>query len=577
MNIQDIKKLLAEDITQYKSKLKANQEELLQLKDEESIFISALSIEELEQKINKAVTLSPDKYPLLGIPFAVKDNIDTKGFDTTGGCEDYRYTPNSSAFAVDLLEKAGAICIGKTNLDQFATGLVGVRSPYGVAKNIYNNDYVPGGSSSGSASAVAKGYAAFSLGTDTAGSGRVPACFQNLVGIKPTKGVVSTTGVIPACKSLDCVSIFTNSLHDAEIILELMSCDDEKDAYSRQVEHPNTPTSHHIAIPLKANLKFFGNKNYEAAFSTFVENLKKEGYQVSEVDFTPLFDAAKLLYEGPWVAERFHAVGKFIETHKESVLETTQAIILGGKHPSASSYFDAEYKLKAFKKIFDNYAKQYTAFVMPTAGTIYSKAEMEEEPIRYNSNLGYYTNFMNLLDCAAIALPVAITEGNLPFGVTAFAPAFHDKALLSLAKEFKYRGILTLEPQKINTIDIAVCGAHKRGGSLNFQLTEIAAQYKSTVMTKDCYRFFALENLTPVRPGLIRDETNGAAIEVEIWKIPADKLGGFINNIQAPLGFGKVTLENGEDITSFICENYAVKGAKEITHLIRWENYLNQQ
>jgi len=573
MKIEGIKTLLKSDFTVYKNTLLNNQKKLLLKLKDECIFISALGVDELELKINAIEGLSESDYPLLGIPFAVKDNIDVQGFITTAGCEVYSYSPEVSAFAVQLLEAAGAICIGKTNMDQFATGLVGTRSPYGVAKNYYNSDYIPGGSSSGSASAITAGYVPFSLGTDTAGSGRVPAAFQNLVGVKPTRGIVSNLGVVPACKSLDCISIFATNLNEASAVLNIISQYDSKDAYCRENHQLPAFKTVKLAIPIKENLTFFGNAEFENAFEKQVQKMKKNGYSIEEIDFSPMFDAAKLLYDGPWVAERYHAVGEFIEQNLDAVFPITKEIILDGKNATAKGYFDAEYKLKMFRKVFEQYAKEFAAFLMPTVGTIYKVEEVNNEPLLLNSNLGYYTNFMNLLDCAALALPVTITKDNIPFGVTVFAPAFNDINLLKLAEDMLSKELLSWS-ESIEYIDLAVCGAHKQSGSLNFQLTDINAVYKETTFTTADYRFFAFEYLTPLRPGLLKDTENGGKIEVEIWKVPADKLGGFINKIGEPLCFGKITLESGEKVTSFLCEAYALKDAREITHLGSWEKYL---
>ncbi len=574
MTIQEIQDLLLNDFSDYKNKLVTNQKELTERFEDEHIFISLLDKKILIDKIDQTVGKSLDNYPLLGIPFVVKDNIDVLGFATTSGCKAYTYIPKESAFAVQQLEKAGAICIGKTNMDQFATGLVGTRSPYGMAKNYFNEAYIPGGSSSGSASAVAAGYVAFSLGTDTAGSGRVPAAFQNIIGFKPSKGVVSCTGVVPACKSLDCVSVFANELKDVELVLSIVSVYDSNDSYSINNNQLALKTNIKIAVPLKANLKFFGNEGYEKAYTNFITSLYDKNYSVEQIDFTPMFEAAKLLYGGPWLSERYHAVGEFITQHATEVNKTVLEVISGGKNNLATSYFDAEYKLKTFKKQFDHYVESYDAFVMPTVGTIYTKEEINENPIDLNTNLGYYTNFMNLLDCTAVALPVPITENKLPFGITLFAPALNDENLLSMAQSMKNNDLLNLPKPQMDYIDIAVCGAHKTGGSLNYQLLEIEAIYKSTLFTTPEYRFYALDHLDPIRPGLIKDPKNGAKIEVQLWKVPSAQLGGFINQIGAPLSFGKITLENGVSVTSFLCEGYALEEAKEITSLQTWEKYL---
>ncbi len=577
MTILEIQDLLLNDFSVYKNKLLANQKQILKSLEDEHIFISVLDEKSLIKKIDQIEGKSLDDFPLLGIPFAVKDNIDVAGFTTTAGCKAYAYIPKESAFSVQQLEKAGAICIGKTNMDQFATGLVGTRSPYGMAKNYFNEAFIPGGSSSGSASAVAASYVTFSLGTDTAGSGRVPAAFQNIIGFKPSKGIVSCTGVVPACKSLDCISVFANKLDDVDKVLSISTAYDSKDPYSRKNKQLPLKKVTKIAVPIKANLKFFGNEDYEKAYINFIALLSNKNYTVEQIDFKPMFEAAKLLYGGPWLSERYHAVGNFIEENSTEVNQITLKIISEGERNLATSYFDAEYKLKAFKKQFDNYTRSYDAFILPTVGTIYTKEEIEENPIDLNSNLGYYTNFMNLLDCSAIALPVSITDNKLPFGITLFAPAFNDQNLLSMAQSMQEKGLLNLPKQSTDYIDIAVCGAHKIGGSLNYQLLEIDAVYKSTLFTTPEYRFYALDHLDPIRPGLIKDPENGAKIEVQLWKVPSNKLGKFINQIGAPLSFGKITLEDGTSVTSFLCESYALSGAKEITELQTWENYLTNK
>lgn len=575
MTIQYIQELLSNDFEAYKKILLTNQKQILQKQKEECVFISVLSEDSLLKKIDETLIKSQKEYPLLGVPFAVKDNIDVFGFETTSGCKEYAFMPKKSAFAVAQLEKAGAICIGKTNMDQFATGLVGTRSFYGTAKNYYNEDYIPGGSSSGSASAVSAAYVAFSLGTDTAGSGRIPAAFQNLVGFKPSKGVVSTSGVVPACKSLDCVSVFSNSLDDVDNVLRQIAVYDPEDPYSRENVQSLSENKLKIAIPSQKDLKFFGNKAYEVSYHNFIALLLEKNYIIEEIDFSPMFKAAELLYGGPWLAERYNAVGDFINKNPNAVVDTTLKIISQGKALTATSYFEAEYQLNAFKKQFEGYTKLYDAFLMPTAGTIFTKKEVSEQPIDSNTKLGYYTNFMNLLDCTAIALPVAITDNNLPFGITLFGPAFNDNNLLTISRSMSEKKLLNTPMSETEFIELAVCGAHKTGGTLNYQLLEVNAIYKETLLTTPEYRFYALSHLDPVRPGLIKDPKKGGSIEVQVWKVPANKLGGFINQIGAPLTFGKINLENGEVVTSFLCESYALEKAKEITHLQTWENYLS--
>jgi len=406
------------------------------------VWIHVLSDEELEPYLLRLESCDPASLPLYGIPFSIKDNIDLAGVPTTAACPDFCYVPGRSAYVVELLIEAGAIPVGKSNLDQFATGLVGTRSPYGAGKNSINPDYISGGSSSGSALSVALEMAAFSLGTDTAGSGRVPAAFNNLVGVKPSKGVLSTSGLVPACRSLDCISIFANITEDAQRVFDIAASFDESDPYSRPMpQTQKSPlTTFRFAVPQKEQLKFFGDSEAEALYYRAIEVFESMGGTAVESDFSPLFEAADLLYYGPWVTERYVAVKAMIETKPESFIDVTRTIIQSGKSKSAEDYFNAEYKLKAYRRRADSLMADVAFALTPTTGTIYTIDEVNADPIQLNTNLGYYTNFMNLLDFSAYAVPAGFRENGLPFGVTLFAEAFEDRKLMQLGEAYLRKG-----------------------------------------------------------------------------------------------------------------------------------------
>jgi allophanate hydrolase len=375
---------------------------------------------------------------LAGVPFAIKDNIDLAGVPTTAACPDFGYTPSVSASVVQRLIDAGAVPIGKTNLDQFATGLVGVRSPYGVPANPFNDEYIPGGSSSGSAVAVAKGLCSFSLGTDTAGSGRVPASFNGLVGLKPTRGLLSTRGVVPACRSLDCVSIFARTCADAATVFRTAAQFDSQDPFSRKATMPATatPWPPRIGVPAKEQLEFFGNEEAASLFDAAITRWKALGASVSEIDFDPFLKAARLLYEGAWVAERFVAVESFLRAKPESFHPVTKQIIAGGQRLSAADAFRSSYRLAELRRESEATWKRADCLMTPTAGTVYRVAEVLADPIQLNSNLGRYTNYMNLLDLCGLAVPAGTLSYGVPWGVTLQAPAFHDERLLSWGGKF---------------------------------------------------------------------------------------------------------------------------------------------
>ena len=561
-----------------------------------NIWIHLLSESEIDEYLQRLQHMDPVEYPLWGIPFAIKDNIDLAGISTTAACEAFAYTPQKSAKVVDRLIAAGAVPVGKTNLDQFATGLNGTRSPWGACKNAFDPEYISGGSSSGSAVAVALGLACFSLGTDTAGSGRVPACFNNLIGLKPTRGLLSTDGLVPACRSLDCITIFAYDTNDADLVLSIAEAYDPGDAYSRSNPYHNQKRNYGVregklkfgVIP-NNQLNFFGDRQYEQAYRATLERLELDGIELLEIDYEPFADAAKLLYEGPWVAERYLAIQPLIDTDPEAIFPVVRDIIAPGKTLTATALFQAQYRLNALKQNCDRQMAGLDALLTPTAGTCFTIRQMLEQPVLRNSQLGYYTNFMNLLDLSSIAVPTQITPGGLPFGITLVGSAFSDRALLSIANRIHNcfdlksgASQFDSEPAPVaavgvrDKIDIVVCGAHLQGLPLNWQLTERGATLVEKTKTEPVYRMYALAGGPPDRPGLILDEQHGAAIDVEVWSMPASQYGSFVEGIPAPLGIGKIRLANGSLTSGFICEPYAIADALEITQFQAWRSYLDR-
>ncbi len=395
---------------------------------------------EVQAQAQALAASNPNDLPLYGIPFAVKDNIDVAQMPTTAACPAYRYTPEKTATVVANLQKAGAIAIGKTNLDQFATGLVGMRSPYGACSSVFNDDYISGGSSSGSAVAVAAGLVSFSLGTDTAGSGRVPAAFNNIVGLKPTRGILSTSGVVPACRSLDCVSIFTSNCQDAARVWQVASGFDATDSYSRHFSPPTAAigSSFSFGVPKPSQLKFFGDFEAAKLYEQGLQHLVAIGGKLVEIDFQPFCQAASLLYSGPWVAERLAAIQPFFETHAEAIHPVVRQIISNGLRYTAVDAFKGFYALEALKQVAAQQWQLVNILALPTTGTIYTKAEVEADPLTLNTNLGYYTNFVNLMDLCALALPAGFRTNGLPAGITLIAQAFQDAALCQLGVRYHH-------------------------------------------------------------------------------------------------------------------------------------------
>jgi allophanate hydrolase len=545
---------------------------------DDKVWISRVPDADLRAHADELDRSGNKDLPLFGIPFAVKDNIDVAGLPTTAACPGYAYQPMESAEVVKQLVAAGAIVIGKTNLDQFATGLVGVRSPYGVPRNPFNPDYIPGGSSSGSAVAVASGLVSFSLGTDTAGSGRIPAGFNNIVGWKPTPGWVRTEGVVPACKSLDCVSVFALSSIDADLVRQALVPLSPVMAFERDFR---------FGIPKP--LEFFGDTAYATLYTRSIEALKAMGGTAVEFDYAPFAEAAQLLYAGPWVAERTAAVGGFIEQAdaKAGVWPVTRDIVLGGRKYSAVDAFEGQYKLDALRTRAEKIMSELSLLALPTAGTIYTIADLNREPVRFNSNLGHYTNFVNFFGLCGLSLPSGFRPDGLPFGITLIGHPHHDLVLLEIGARWQRRVPLPLgktssmlppteaDPKITRQrASIAVVGAHMSGLPLNRELTELGGRLERATQTAPHYRLYALPGGPPHRPGLVRIGDGGATVELEIWSLPKGSLGYFVSGIPAPLGIGTIALADGSTVQGFVCESYATASARDITSFGGWRAYL---
>lgn len=552
------------------------------IKNDDHAWIEIASSAQIQMQIEYLKTQNCDDLPLYGVPFAVKDNIDVAGFHTTAACKDAKYLANTDAFVIAKLKKAGAVVVGKTNLDQFATGLVGVRSPYGVVKNSFNPEYISGGSSSGSSVAVANGIVPFSLGTDTAGSGRVPAGHNNIVGLKPTKGWFSTTGLMPACRTLDVISIFALTSDDAWLVATLMQGNDKTDAYSRS--HPaNVATQFSkgkIAIP--AQLEFYGDIESEKAFKIAVERVQALGYEVESIDFTDFNLLARALYNDAWVAERTVAVEA--QVSRQQAHPVIAEIIAQADQFKATDTFKAEYQRAELAQKINLQLQAYDALLVPTSPTIYRISEVEADPLNKNSHMGAYTNFVNFADLAAIALPNIIRADGLPSGVTFIASAWYDQALAKFAQQWQtltelplgtssYRYQKSFEIESQNSVKLAVVGAHLSAMPLNFQLTTRQATLLAKTRTAKSYKLFALKNTVPPKPGLQFD-IHGTAIEVEVWEIPLANFGAIVAEVPSPLGIGNLQLEDGTWVKGFICEAYAIQEAVDISHFGGWRAYI---
>ncbi|MCX5495879.1 allophanate hydrolase [Kaistia dalseonensis] len=528
--------------------------------------------------------------PLWGIPFAVKDNIDCAGVETTAACPAFGYQPEADAFVVARLKAAGAILVGKTNLDQFATGLNGTRSPYGAPRSVFDARYISGGSSSGSAVVVGSGQVSFALGTDTAGSGRIPAAFNNLVGVKPSRGLLSSTGMVPACRSLDCITVLAGTAGDADLVRRVAEGYDAADVYSRSMKAKPLPTRGlRFGVLAGAEREFYGDTEVEALYDAAIARLEALGGTAVPIDYAPFRECALLLYGGPWVAERLAAIEDFVGEHADAMDPTVRTIVQGANGKTAVDAFRGDYALEAYRQRTDAEWAKMDVLLLPTAPTTYTVEAMQADPITLNSNLGRYTNFVNLLDCSAIAIPAGFRADGIPGGVTLIGPAFVDSALAALADRLHRAeswgmgrdtdaalpAASALAVPTEGLIPIAVVGAHLSGMPLNGQLTTPRGTFIKSCRTSGDYRLYALPNTTPPKPGLIHAPGfGGKGLEVEIWALTPAAFGEFVNNIPAPLGVGKVTLDDGSVVTGFLCEPYAIEGAREITDLGGWRAYI---
>jgi allophanate hydrolase len=537
---------------------------------EYNIWITHPRMEWIQPYLDRLKLMDPEQKPLWGIPFAIKDNIDLKGIPTTSGCAEFAYTPDQHATVVERLIDAGAIPIGKANLDQFATGLVGTRSPFGETKNSLNPDLISGGSSSGSAVSVARGLAAFALGTDTAGSGRVPAALNRLIGYKPSLGAWPVKGLVKACASLDCITVFANSLPDALLVDEIVRGMDGGDPWSKRIKRRSNALPEKICL-VQEPLSFFGPfaQEYKHAWESAVNRIEKLGIPVEYIDGSYLTEAAAILYDGPWVAERWAELGEFIIGNQHATFPVTEKVLRSGAKPeyNAVSVFKAIHKLQEFKQKAQQQLKN-AVLIMPTSGGTWKREEVRQSPIETNSAMGLYTNHCNLLDLCAIAVPVEDAAKNLPFGVTVFSGSENEHLISGFTDLFLYN---RRSPQKRETTFVAVCGLHMRGFPLEKQMIEHGAVFIREAKTAPQYKLIKLPS-NPPKPGLIHLGEPGASIEVEVWEMPLTEFGRFVSLIPSPLGMGRVQLEDGTEIPGFICEASADKKGEDLSHTGGWRN-----
>jgi len=573
--------------------------------EQDAAWITRLSADQLEPYLARLDDVAPESLPLYGIPFAIKDNIDLAGITTTAGCPEFAYTPDDDAFVVKKLIAAGAIPMGKTNLDQFATGLVGERAlpVYGTPANAFDPAYVPGGSSSGSAVVTAQGQVSFALGTDTAGSGRVPACFNNLVGVKPTLGLLSAGGVVPACATLDTISIFALGCDDAARVLSVTAQFDADNRWAREHDfavhgqaYGVLPDLTGLRIGVPPRTQWHTDADYSGYMEAAIRQCKALGAELVELDCSPLLAAARLLYEGPWVAERYHAVRELIERNPEALHPVTREITLGGATPLAVDAFDARYQLAEYRRQADALLAQVDVMLAPTTPRLPTKAELAEAPIAVNSELGTWTNFMNLLDLSALAVPVGFNSQGLPGGVTLFAPAFEDLQLLSIARLLEKEFALPLGASAVarpqarladsdlpmaqnGRLEIAVCGAHLSGMPLNHQLTQRDARLVARTHSAPSYRLYQLDDATPAKPAMLRAPQDGTSIALEVWSLPIASVGSFLAGIPFPLGLGQIELEDGRWVAGFICSVSADSGLPmtDISEYGGWKAWVERE
>ncbi|MXO65563.1 allophanate hydrolase [Altericroceibacterium endophyticum] len=542
------------------------------------IWISKASPSQLKEAARKvdARIAAGEKLALAGVPFAVKDNIDVAGFETTAACPEFAYNPERSSGVVEQLEAAGAICVGKTNLDQFATGLVGTRSPYGIPRNAYNRAYVSGGSSSGSAISVAAGLVPFALGTDTAGSGRVPAAFNHLIGFKPTKGRWSTRGLVPACRSIDCITVFADTISDARLVDDVAAGFDPADPWSKPLAQ-RAVTPKRIGVPRKDQRVWFGDVQAEYLYDRAIDRLAQSA-EIVEFDIDPLLEAARLLYGGPWVAERTAAIEYLLTNNPDAIDPTVREVVAGGQDMTAVSLWNGIYRLAELKRNADAMWDGVDMLAFPTTPTTYRVRELQAAPVALNSNLGFYTNFVNLLDMAAIAIPAGTRDNGTGFGITLIGPADTDHGLMHAAEAYLDVAELPAPPPldlegKMERVKLAVVGAHLKDMPLHWQLTSRDAEFVGAFHTAPNYRLYAMADSTPPKPALAWSE-DGAAIPVEIYELDAAAFGSFVAEVPAPLAIGTVVLEDGSSVKGFVSEPRALDGAKDITHLGGWRAFI---
>jgi len=541
--------------------------ERLAAAQEQPVWISRVPADALLARA-EALDAADPQLPLYGVPFAVKDNIDVEGMQTTAGCPGFAYVAERTAPVVQRLLDAGALLVGKTNMDQFATGLVGTRSPYGRCSSVADPARVSGGSSSGSALAVALDLVAFALGTDTAGSGRVPAAFNGLVGVKPSRGLLSTRGVVPACASLDCVSIFAGAVTDAALVLDVAVGHDQDDPWSRPEPAFQAPRRGRVGVPRAGQVM----QEEPAAALAWERALQRAGelWTLVEVDVEPLLAAAPLLYDA-WVAERTADLGELIAAEPEGLDPTVAAVVSSGHALQATDVFVAEHRLGQFRNAAVPLWQLIDALLLPTTPLHPTHAAVDAEPLEINSRLGRFTNFVNLMDLCALALPGPVRSDSLPFGVTLHAPAYHDRRLLELGCTWSAEEARIAFPGMAR---LAVAGAHMSGMPLNDRLTERGGRLVGPALTAPCYRLYELAGGDVARPGLVRVADDGASVEVELWELAPAALGALMLEVPEPLAIGRVELGGGEQVTGFVCEGHAGEGARDITAYGGWRAFL---